>query len=88
MGKKHFKGEVMKKVFLAFLVFFGVSYSHIPACVVSKGICVVQGYKAGGDTPDVSWTGMVYNDSCTVVYGVSIANTLTICNGKEEKRLL
>ena len=35
-----------------------------------------------------SWTGMVYNDSCTVVYGVSIANTLTICNGKEEKRLL
>ena len=40
------------------------------------------------DTPDASWTGMVYNDSCTVVYGVSIANTLTICNGKEEKRLL
>ena len=26
---------------------------------------------------------MVYNDSCTVVYGVSIANTLAICNGKE-----
>ena len=55
MGKKHFKGEVMKKVFLAFLVFFGVSYSHIPACVVSKVICLFQCYKAGGYTPYVSY---------------------------------
>ncbi|MBP9478383.1 MAG: hypothetical protein KBF12_07155 [Sebaldella sp.] len=44
----------MKKVFYVFLCFFSLSYSYIPACVVTKGSCVIIGYNIGGEIPNQS----------------------------------
>ena len=43
----------MKKVFLAFLVFFSISYSEIPVCMPWRGWCLISGYRIGGEVPNI-----------------------------------
>ena len=43
---------MIEKIFLIFLMFFALSYSYTPACIVTRRLCEITGYSVGGKIPN------------------------------------